>query len=109
MKVLSLFDGISCGMVALERIGIPVEKYVAYEIEPDAIKVPNGRLWRDDYSPYDCSRSASVQVKPFVQKSIATSDFRVGGGRGYWSRGEYRMEFWYNDKICLYTATFTIR
>lgn len=30
MKVLSLFDGISCGMVALERVGIPVERYVAY-------------------------------------------------------------------------------
>ena len=39
MKVLSLFDGISCGMVALERAGIPVEKYVAYEIEPNAIKI----------------------------------------------------------------------
>ena len=39
MKVLSLFDGISCGMVALERAGIPVERYVAYEIEPNAIKV----------------------------------------------------------------------
>ena len=39
MKVLSLFDGISCGMVALERVGIPVERYVAYEIEPNAIKV----------------------------------------------------------------------
>lgn len=39
MKVLSLFDGISCGMVALERAGIPVERYVAYEIEEDAIKV----------------------------------------------------------------------
>lgn len=39
MKVLSLFDGISCGMVALERAGISVEKYVAYEIEPNAIKI----------------------------------------------------------------------
>ena len=39
MKVLSLFDGISCGMVALERAGITVEKYVAYEIEPNAIKI----------------------------------------------------------------------
>ena len=39
MKVLSLFDGISCGMVALERAGIPVERYVAYEIEPSAIKI----------------------------------------------------------------------
>ena len=39
MKVLSLFDGISCGMVALERAGIPVERYIAYEIEPNAIKI----------------------------------------------------------------------
>ena len=39
MKVLSLFDGISCGMVALEKAGIPVERYVAYEIEPNAIKI----------------------------------------------------------------------
>lgn len=39
MKVLSLFDGISCGMVALERANIEVEKYVAYEIEENAIKV----------------------------------------------------------------------
>lgn len=41
MNVLSLFDGISCGMVALERAGIPVERYVAYEIEPNAIKISN--------------------------------------------------------------------
>lgn len=39
MRVLSLFDGISCAMVALERAGIPVEKYTAYEIEPNAIKI----------------------------------------------------------------------
>lgn len=39
MKVLSLFDGISCGMVALERAKIPVERYVAYEIEENAIKI----------------------------------------------------------------------
>jgi DNA (cytosine-5)-methyltransferase 3A len=39
MKVLSLFDGISCGMVALERAGIKVDRYVAYEIEPNAIKI----------------------------------------------------------------------
>ena len=39
MKVLSLFDGISCGMVALERAKIPIERYVAYEIDKYAIKV----------------------------------------------------------------------
>ena len=35
MKVLSLFDGISCGMVALERANIPVERYVAYEYDEE--------------------------------------------------------------------------
>ena len=39
MRVLSLFDGISCGQVALERVGIPVEVYYASEIEPNAIKI----------------------------------------------------------------------
>ena len=39
MKVLSLFDGISCGMLALERAEIPVERYVAYEIDKYAIQV----------------------------------------------------------------------
>lgn len=29
MKVLSLFDGISCGMLALARAGIEVETYYA--------------------------------------------------------------------------------
>ena len=39
MKVLSLFDGISCGRLALERAGIPVEKYYASEIDKYAIAV----------------------------------------------------------------------
>ena len=39
MKIVSMFDGISCGRVALERAGIPVERYVAFEIEETAIKV----------------------------------------------------------------------
>lgn len=39
MKVLSLFDGISCARVALERAGIPVEAYYASEIDKYAIQV----------------------------------------------------------------------
>ena len=39
MKVLSLFDGISCGFLALNKCGIKVEVYFASEIEPNAIKV----------------------------------------------------------------------
>lgn len=38
-NVLSLFDGMSCGQIALERAGIEVEKYFASEIEQRAIEV----------------------------------------------------------------------
>lgn len=41
MKVLSLFDGISCGMVALNRVGIHVEKYSAFEIDRYATAISN--------------------------------------------------------------------
>lgn len=39
MNVLSLFDGMSCGQIALDRLGIKVDKYFASEIEDKAIKV----------------------------------------------------------------------
>ena len=39
MKVLSLFDGISCGRVALERAGIEIEKYYASEIDDYAMAI----------------------------------------------------------------------
>ena len=39
MKVLSLFDGISCGRLALERAGLSVEKYDAFEIDKYAVSV----------------------------------------------------------------------
>ena len=39
MIVLSLFDGISAGRIALERAGIPVEKYYASEIDKYAIDI----------------------------------------------------------------------
>ena len=39
MIVLSLFDGLSCGHIALDRCGIPVEKYYASEIDKNAIAI----------------------------------------------------------------------
>lgn len=39
MNVLSLFDGMSCGQIALQRAGIPVTNYYASEIDKYAIKV----------------------------------------------------------------------
>ena len=39
MNVLSLFDGISCGQVALNRAGIKIDNYYASEIKKHAIRV----------------------------------------------------------------------
>ncbi len=39
IRVLSLFDGISCGYIALERLNIPIAAYYASEIKEDAIKI----------------------------------------------------------------------
>lgn len=62
INVLSLFDGISCGQVALQRVGIEVENYYAYEIEPNAISItqknfPNtiqcGDVTKADFNQYN--------------------------------------------------------
>jgi len=39
MKVLSLFDGMSCGRIALDQLGILVEKYYASEVDKYAMQV----------------------------------------------------------------------
>lgn len=62
LTVLSLFDGISCGYLALQRAGIPIKRYYASEIDkyaeavsrkhyPDIIRlgdVQNWRSWKID-------------------------------------------------------------
>ena len=41
MNVLSLFDGLSCGNIALERAGIKVNNYYASEVDKWAIQIAN--------------------------------------------------------------------
>ena len=67
MKVLSLFDGMSCGRIALERAGIEVTNYYASEIDkyatkvseanyPDIIRLGDVTKWQDwdiDWSSID--------------------------------------------------------
>lgn len=61
MKVLSLYDGISCGRIALERAGIKVDKYIAYEIDKFAIAISKyhypdiehkGNIFQADFHQY---------------------------------------------------------
>ena len=43
MKIISLFDGISCGYEALIRADIQIDEYIAYEIDKNAIKIATTR------------------------------------------------------------------
>lgn len=70
MKVLSLFDGISCGMVALERAGIPVERYVAYEIDKYAIQISKKNYPQIEHCG-DVTKADFTQYKGF--------DLLIGG------------------------------
>lgn len=38
MRILSLFDGMACGMIAMQAAGIEVNRYVAYEIDKYAVQ-----------------------------------------------------------------------
>src|SRR5574344_855215 len=62
MKVLSLFDGMACGMIAMQLAGIEVESYDAYEIDKYAIKTAqhnfprikeHGDVFGADFTKYD--------------------------------------------------------
>ena len=89
MKVLSLFDGMSCGQIALDQLDIPVEKYYASEIDKYAIKVtqnnfPNTiqvgdvcNLNAEDYKDVDLIQAGSpCQGFSFAGKQLAFDDPR---------------------------------
>ena len=44
MNVLSLFDGMSCGQIALNNLGIKIDNYFASEIDKDAIFITKKKL-----------------------------------------------------------------
>ena len=71
MNVLSLFDGISCGQVALERAGIKVDKYYASEIDKYAIQVTHKNY------PNTIQLGDVTQLN-FTQQ-LGTIDLLIGG------------------------------
>lgn len=72
MKVLSLFDGISCARQALLRAGIPVEAYYASEIEKHPIAVAM-RNWPDTVQLGDVRGVTSYSVGGGVDLLIGGS------------------------------------
>lgn len=85
MRVLSLFDGICCGHLALERAGIKIDSYDAYEIEKSAIKatqanfpdvVHHGDVTKEDFTKYKGKIDLLIGGSPCTQLSMA------GNGQG---------------------------
>jgi DNA-cytosine methyltransferase len=89
MKVLSLFDGMSCGMIALDRLGIKVDKYYASEIDKYAIQVSQANypniiqigdvcdIKAEDYQDIDLILAGSpCQGFSFAGKQLAFDDPR---------------------------------
>lgn len=82
IKVLSPFNGISCGRVALERAGIEVERYVSYEIDEKANFVAKKNYPQDEYNG-DVFKADFTQYKGF--------DLLIGGSPcTYWSIAKSR-------------------
>ena len=91
ITVLSLFDGISCGKVALDRAGIKVKNYYASEIDeyamqvsknnhPDIIQLGDVNAWRNwniDWSQIDLLIGGSpCQGFSFAGKLLNFNDER---------------------------------
>lgn len=91
MIVLSLFDGMSCGQLALKRAGVHVNKYYASELDkyaitvtqanyPDTIQLGDATKWREwdiDWASIDLLIGGSpCQGFSFAGKQLAFDDPR---------------------------------
>ena len=73
ITVLSLFDGISCGRIALERAGIKVNKYYASEIDKNAMQIS-----KNNYK--DIIQLGDIKsIDEDIIKSIGKIDLVLGG------------------------------
>ena len=93
MKVLSLFDGMACGMLAMQAVGIEVDRYVAFEIDKYATKTSShnfpmiehrGDVFKADFTEF---RGFDLLVggSPCTYWSIAQKNNRetVASGMGW--------------------------
>lgn len=93
MKVLSLFDGMACGMIAMQLAGVDVESYDAYEIDKYAIKTAqhnfptikeHGDVFDADFTKYE-GVDFLIGGSPCTYWSIAQTKNRetVASGMGW--------------------------
>ena len=93
VKILSLFDGMACGMIAMQLAGVEVESYDAYEIDKYAIKSAqhnfpmikeHGDVFDADFTQYE-GVDFLVGGSPCTYWSIAQTKNRetVASGMGW--------------------------
>jgi DNA-cytosine methyltransferase len=85
MNVLSLFDGMSCGQIALNRAGIKYDNYYASEIEEAPIKVtqhnyPN-TIQLGDVTKIDTTKLPKIDL--LIGGSPCQSFSNAGRGEGF--------------------------
>ena len=77
MKILSLFDGMACGMLAMQGAGIKVDRYVAFEIDKYAVQTSSHNFPMIEHRG-DVFQADFTEFRGF--------DFLVGGSPcTYWS------------------------
>lgn len=93
VKILSLYDGMACGMIAMQLAGVEVESYDAYEIDKYAIKtaqhnfpmiIEHGDVFNADFTQYE-GVDFLVGGSPCTYWSIAQTKNRetVASGMGW--------------------------
>lgn len=93
MKVLSLFDGMACGALAMQAAGIEIEKYIAYEVDKYAIQTAQhnfpfieerGDVFKADFTEY-AGFDYLIGGSPCTYWSIAQTKNRetVASGMGW--------------------------
>ena len=82
MKVLSLFDGISCGQIALERIGIKIDEYYASEIKAKAIEVTQEHYPKTIQIGDVCKVSYKDGILYTTTSTISLPTYSDGNGLG---------------------------
>ena len=93
MKILSLFDGMACGALAMQSAGIIIDKYIAYEVDKYAIQTAQhnfpfieerGDVFKADFTEY-AGFDYLIGGSPCTYWSIAQTKNRetVASGMGW--------------------------
>jgi len=72
MNILSLFDGLSCGRIALDRIGIPIDNYFSSEIKEAALVVANHNYPQD-------TKNRLGDITKIKDSDLPNIDLLIGG------------------------------